>query len=78
MQPSDVILYIVLSFLPYGEEISQDVEVAIKQPDMETCENLLADLEITEAPEILIFGTHLDIDAYCFSVKALVSEYYEE
>ena len=28
--------------------------------------------------EILIFGTHLDIDAYCFSVKALVSEYYEE
>ena len=72
MQVSDVVLYIVLSIFTYGEKEPSIIEVRLPQPDMVTCEKLLEDLEIIEGPEIAIFGTKLDIDAYCFSVDALM------
>ena len=72
MQVSDVILYVVLSIFTYGEKEPSIIEVKLPQPDMVTCEKLLEDLEIIEGPEIAIFGTKLDIDAYCFSVNSLM------
>jgi len=71
---SDVVLYIILSIFTYGEKEPSIIEVRLPQPDMATCEKLLEDLEIIEGPEVTIFGTKLDIDAYCFSVDALLSE----
>ena len=71
---SDVVLYIILSIFAYGEDTPSVIEVRLAQPDIATCEKQLADLEIIEGPELMIFGTKLDIEAYCFSVNSMIAE----
>ena len=74
MAMSDVILYIILSIFSYGEKEPSVIEVRLPQESMAKCEKTLEDLEIVEGPELMIFGTKLDIEAYCFSVNAMVEE----
>jgi len=75
---SDVILYIILSIFTYGEKEPSIIEVRLPQESMEQCERTLEDLEIVEGPELMIFGTKLDVEAYCFSVAGLIAEIMNE
>ena len=70
---SDVVLYIILSIFSYGEKEPSIIEVKLPQESMIECERTLEDMEIVEGPELQIFGTKLDIEAYCFSVNAIVN-----
>ena len=75
---SDVVLYIILSIFAYGEKEPSVIEVRLPQDSIEQCEKSLEDLEIVEGPELTIFGTKLDIEAYCFSADALMTEIMNE
>jgi len=75
---SDVVLYIILSIFAYGEKEPSVIEVRLAQDSIEQCEKSLEDLEIVEGPELTIFGTKLDIEAYCFSADALMAEIMNE
>ncbi len=74
---SDVILYIILSLTPYNSD-EQQIEVSIPQESMVACERTLEGLVIQEGPEIQIFGTKLDIDAYCWSVDKFMNDFMRE
>ena len=75
---SDVVLYLVLSIFTYGNAEPSIIEVRLPQDSMEKCEKTLDDLEIVEGPEIAIFGTKLDIEAYCFSVDNFMTRLMNE
>ena len=75
---SDVVLYLVLSIFTYGNAEPSIIEVRLPQESIEQCERTLEDLEIVEGPELMIFGTKLDIEAYCFSVDRFMTELMNE
>lgn len=61
---NEILLYVVLTLTPYTGE-AMDVQVSIPFDSMSECTSTLEDITITEGPELSIFGTSLDIDAWC-------------
>jgi len=65
-----ILLFVILSITPYNSD-TMDIEVKIPQNSIEECSRTLADMEIIEGPEVSIFGTKLDINAYCYNPNPL-------